>query len=70
MSERLEMTFTNSAGTASKISVENPRGDLTAPEVQTAMNAIVAANIFNTAGGDLVLAKSARVVSTTLNDLF
>lgn len=70
MSERLEMTFDNAAGTASKISVENPRGDLTAMEVQTAMNTMVAANVFNTTGGDLVAARSARIVTTTVNELF
>lgn len=70
MNEKLEMTFNNSAGTSTKISVDNPRADLTVAEVQTAMNAIVAANIFNSAGGDLVSYKSARIVSTTVTELF
>lgn len=70
MSERLEMTFDNEAGTASKISVDNPREDLTVMEVQTAMNAMVAANVFNTTGGDLVAAGGARIVTTTVNELF
>ncbi|MBK5251246.1 MAG: DUF2922 domain-containing protein [Peptostreptococcaceae bacterium] len=70
MSDRLEMTFNNNAGTTSKISVDNPKVDLTAVEVQTGMGAIVTANIFDSTGGDLVSAKSARVVSTEINELF
>jgi len=70
MSEKLEMTFNNSAGSTTKISVDNPRADLTDVEVQTAMTAIVTANIFESAGGDLVSYKSARIVSTTVNELF
>jgi hypothetical protein len=70
MSDRLEMTFNNTAGTTSKISVDNPKTDLTAVEVQTGMASIVTANIFDSTGGDLISAKSARVVSTEINDLF
>ncbi len=70
MSDRLEMTFNNNAGTTSKISVDNPKVDLTAGEVQTGMASIVTANIFNSTGGDLISAKSARVVSTEIEDLF
>jgi hypothetical protein len=70
MSDRLEMTFNNNAGTTSKISVDNPKVDLTALEVQTGMASIVTANIFNSTGGDLISAKSARVVSTEIEDLF
>jgi hypothetical protein len=70
MSERLEMTFVNSAGTSSKISVDNPKEDLTLEEVQTGMASIVAANVFTSSGGDLVSAKSARIVSTEVNQLF
>ncbi len=70
MSDRLEMTFNNYAGTTSKISVDNPKVDLTAEQVQTGMASIVAANIFDSTGGDLVSAKSARVVSTEIEELF
>ncbi len=70
MNEKLEMTFNNSAGTSTKISVDNPRADLTDVEVQAAMTAIVNANIFNSAGGDLLSYKSARIVSTTVTELF
>jgi hypothetical protein len=58
----LEMIFENVEGKKSRISVNDPREDLTSEDVQTAMDTIVAKNIFNTSGGDIVKAVSARIV--------
>ena len=62
MDKNLEMIFQNAAGKNARISVEDPRDNLTPAEVQAAMDAIVAKNIFNTTGGDIVKALSARIV--------
>lgn len=62
MDRSLEMIFENVEGKKSRISVNDPREDLTSEDVQTAMDTIVAKNIFNTSGGDIVKAVSARIV--------
>jgi len=67
--KRLEMRFRNAAGRTATISVPDPRADLTAAEVETAMNTIIAKNVFNTSGGDLVAIAGARIVERTTTDL-
>jgi len=69
MEKKLEMIFVNAAGKKTKISVDDPRSDLTSQEVQTVMNDIIARNIFNSTGGDLVSIDSARIVSKDINVL-
>lgn len=69
MEKRLEMIFLNAAGKKSKISVDDPRADITPQEVQTVMNDIIARNIFNSTGGDLTAIDSARIVSTDIDML-
>lgn len=63
MDKRLEMVFKNDAGKNARVSVTDPREDLDPAEIQTAMDTIVAKNIFKTSGGDIVEAVSARLVT-------
>jgi len=58
----LELVFRNTAGKSAKISVQDPKDDLTADEVQALMDNIVAKNVFETAGGDLIEAVEARLI--------
>ena len=67
--KRLELFFLNQDGKRSKISVNEPRADLTDTEVQTAMQNIITANIFNSSGGDLMQVSSARIVTTDITDI-
>lgn len=69
MSTKLEMSFKNAQENKSTISIDNPRADLTDAEVKTVMQDIIAKNIFNSTGGDLVSINSARIVSTTIDEL-
>jgi hypothetical protein len=62
MDRSLEMIFQNAAGKNARISVADPREDLTPQEVQAVMDTVLAKNIFNTTGGDMVKALSARIV--------
>lgn len=66
---RLEMIFNNAGGTRSTISVYDPRADLTDAEVNTAMNNILAKNVFSSNNGDLVSINSARIVSRDVTEL-
>ena len=65
----LEMTFKNAADSKVNISVDNPREDLTEAEIKTTMDLIVAKNLFNTTGGDIVQTVGARRVITTVQEL-
>jgi hypothetical protein len=69
MATKLRMSFLNSLNRTTSMSLDDPRADLTPAEVQTVMDDIIAKNIFDSSGGDLVSVKSAEVVSTTVNEL-
>ncbi|MDF2948978.1 MAG: hypothetical protein K0R07_1004 [Sedimentibacter sp.] len=65
MAKKLVMIFKNAEGKSSTLTVEEPKAGLTDAEVRTVMDAIIAQNVFNTNGGDLVTVKSAEIISTT-----
>ncbi|MBC7336021.1 MAG: DUF2922 domain-containing protein, partial [Clostridia bacterium] len=54
MTKRLVLSFQNAAGRRTSISLPNAKEGLTAAEVQQAMQAIIAKNVFASTGGDLV----------------
>ncbi len=68
MSVNLQLIFRTAGGSRKTISVEDPKGDLSDAQVQAAMDTILAKNIFQTAGGDLVAAIDARKVTTQIDD--
>jgi len=67
--KRLEMIFKNQKGKTSKLSLDNPREDITGEDIRNAMENIVSANVFNTSDGDLVEAVSARIVNTDIEEI-
>jgi hypothetical protein len=70
VTQTLRMTFLNESGNNVSISLDNPKDDLTAAQVQTAMDLIITKNIFISTGGDLVSKASARIIDTDVNVLF
>jgi len=68
--QTLQMTFVNQAGTRTTFSLDNPKDALTQAEVTAAMDQMIAKNIFNTAGGDLVSKYSAQIIDRTVNVLY
>ena len=68
--KRLVMTFATEGGAKVSISLNDPREDLTANEVETAMDGIIAANIFTTTGGNLVAKVWAKVIETDTTVLY
>jgi len=68
--QTLQMTFVNQTGTRTTFSLDNPKDTLTQAEVAAAMDQIIAKNIFNTAGGDLVSKYSAQIIDRTVNVLY
>jgi hypothetical protein len=64
------MGFLSQAGKNVTLSLDNPRNDLTAADVQASMDLIIARNIFTSTGGDLVSKVNARIIDTTTTELF
>ncbi len=69
MEKSLQLVFKNASGTTKIITISNPKENLSKAETDTAMQKIVAANVFNTLGGDLVQAVEARVVNRNVQVL-
>jgi len=69
LTKRLELIFQNVAGRRTTLAVQDPRDDLTAEEVMTAMELIISRNIFTSPGGDLAAITGARVVTRDVQDI-
>jgi hypothetical protein len=64
------MTFRNQAGGRVTISLTDPRDTLTGNDVTSAMDLIIASNIFTTSGGDLVAKEEARIIDRTVSVIY
>ena len=69
MARNLVMTFLNVEGKKTNITLNNVRPDLTAAEVSGAMDVVIAKNIFESKGGDLVTKDSAKIVDRTTSEI-
>lgn len=66
---RLEMTFNTARGSKTTISVYDPMETLTGTDVNTAMNEILATDIFSSTTGNLVSVNGARIVTRDITEL-
>lgn len=66
----LRLTFENAAGNATSITLPEPREDVLAADIETAMDLVISKNIFTTAGGDLTGKRDIKIIDTTTDDLF
>ncbi|TCX53206.1 MULTISPECIES: DUF2922 domain-containing protein [unclassified Dehalobacter] len=69
-SKVLKLTFLTTGGKSFIISVPQPRVNLTLAEAQTAMEMVIAKNIFNSPSGELATIRDIRVIDMTTNDLY
>jgi len=69
MEQTLELVFKNAEGDTKVITVTDPRAGITAQEADEAMDIILAANVIETSGGDLVEAVEARLRITQVTVL-
>lgn len=67
--KKIELLFENEEGRTVKYSLDKPVEPVNPASVQLAMDDIIAQNVFNTSGGDLVAKKGARVVETIVEDI-
>lgn len=70
MAKTLQLEFGNTAGKKITVAVEEPRADLTLAEVQTAMQAILAAEVFVVEGEPATEAVSAQIIDRSVQNLF
>ena len=68
--QSLRMVFRNQGGKNVTVTLDNPRNNLTATEIEAAMDLVIARNIFTGTGGDLVSKQDIRIIDSTTNDLF
>ncbi len=61
----LDLVFRNAAGKKVSLNIEEPKTGVTKAEIDTAMQAVVENNIFNTSGGDIVEAVEGRLRTVT-----
>lgn len=64
--ETLVLIFLNQAGSTVRLSISDVKEGLTNAEVKAAMENIIAMNIFDSTGGDLVTADSAELVTRSV----
>jgi hypothetical protein len=69
MSKTLQLNFGTASGKKVMLTVDEPRQDLTAQEVNTAMQEIISANLFEVEGFPLDVALSARIVERNVTEL-
>ena len=69
MATRLTMSFKNATDKVSSFTVDEPRINVTDVEIQAVMDDMIAKSVFNTTGGDLISVVSAKVITTTVNEL-
>ena len=69
MEKSLQLVFKNASGNTKRITISNPKDDLTKAQTDEAMQKIIAANVFKTVGGDLTQAVEARVVNRNVQVL-
>ena len=65
----LVMTFLNSEGSRASITIAGVKDTVTETEVAAAMDVVIAANIFNSSGGDLVSKHSAQITERNVTPL-
>ncbi len=69
MAKVLELQFLNTEGKTVKINVDSPIDPVDPIAITTAMDNILASNIFFTSGGEFVAKKGARVVERNVTDV-
>ncbi|QFT89819.1 hypothetical protein FIU87_14240 [Bacillus sp. THAF10] len=65
----LELTFINEDGEKTKLTVDDPRVDLSTAEIEQAMDDIIAANAFTSKGGSYVSKDSARIIERNVTEI-
>ena len=66
---KLEMDFLDALSKNYRMSINDPRADLTDTEVFAVMDQLITANVFKSNNGDLIEKIAARVVTTSVEEM-
>ena len=66
---KLEMDFLDGYNKRLRISIDEPLEGLVQSEIESAMDSIIAHNIFQSNGMDLVSREGARIIKTTVSEM-
>jgi hypothetical protein len=69
MAKTLELLFLNTEGKTVKVNVDSPIDPVDQQALSTAMDQLLASNIFMTNGGEFVSKKGARIVDRNVTEI-
>ncbi|QGQ46773.1 DUF2922 domain-containing protein [Metabacillus sediminilitoris] len=69
MAKVLELQFLNTEGKTVKVNLDSPKEPIDHVAIHSAMDKILAANIFITSGGEFVSEKGARVIDRNVSEI-
>ncbi len=69
MAKTLQLNFSTATGKNVMLTVDEPREDLTAPEIEAAMQEIITSDVFEVDGSPLETAKNARIVERNVTEV-
>lgn len=69
MAKTLQLNFSTATGKNVMLTVDEPREDLTAPEIEAVMQDIITSGVFEVDGSPLDTAKNARIVERNVTEI-
>lgn len=69
MAKTLQLNFSTASGKNVMLTVDEPREDLTAPEIEAVMQDIITSGVFEVDGSPLETAKNARIVERNVTEI-
>ncbi|MFC5588911.1 DUF2922 domain-containing protein [Sporosarcina soli] len=69
MAKTLQLNFSTATGKNVVLTVDEPREDLTAPEIEATMQEIITSGVFEVDGSPLETAKNARIVERNVTEI-
>ncbi len=69
MKAKLEMDFIDETNKRFRLSIDDPKEDLDVLQVETAMDTVIANNVFVSNGVDLIGYDAARIITTTVEEM-
>ncbi|HZK00121.1 MAG TPA: DUF2922 domain-containing protein [Tissierellaceae bacterium] len=67
--KKLEMDFVDGVNKRFRITLDDPREDLDAIQIEAAMDEVIANNVFLSNGVDLVGFDAARIITTSVEEM-
>lgn len=69
MNKKLQLDFVDGLNKSMRISLDDPKDDLAAADIEMAMNSVISHNAIGTDGVDIVGIDGARIVTTSVEEI-